>query len=147
MAIGTAHLTLQNGVMIREPEFEFLIEMAGKTNRWIFFGIDDRAFTAAVVHMNASRPVTHLTAIHLSVSNTNSSMSRDPKFFLLIFVTSSASLGAYVLGPLKRKFLLKAIFAQDHVLIDCPSLGRPPGQNHENPDQKNRARNFHTFRK
>ena len=92
VAIGTAHLSFQNGVMIRKPELYFFIQMALKTSGGIFSGIDNIGFAAAGVDVDASGTVAHLAPLNLLPGDTDSGMGGKQEFFLLFLVAGDAGI-------------------------------------------------------
>jgi hypothetical protein len=63
VALDAIHLAFNDRVMLRQVKFRVRFQVAGKTSRRVFAGIDDElAASAADLNMKAARPVTGFAA-------------------------------------------------------------------------------------
>ena len=64
MAIGTAHLALKHGVMVRQAELQLFVAVARKTGRGISSRVNDIPPAAGLIEVATGRPLAHLAALY-----------------------------------------------------------------------------------
>jgi hypothetical protein len=94
-------MPFQDRMVMRKSELRFLFHVTGETHFRILPGIDDLvAFTAAVLGMQAARPMAHLAAFYFDAFHRDSDpfVGSELEIPDLFFMTRAAGLCSHIGG-------------------------------------------------